>query len=626
MVARAEFEGALRYDEQLLPATAVAIASGKESVVVAIPGTPKVPDADPDREVIWTVDGSTVRFDLSALRAKPTVTVTTTTVLDSTNSVVFSVGSTLCMLARTAASETAASQFLFSADRADTYSVELAVSSIDLEPWARRSNATAKVAAAKLPPPGLTQAQVDARIAALDHPVDAVASKPLTLTGSGGRLGVVNLALRVTVGGVTYTIGQVVHDSSRIVIEVTPIGSVAKLGPYHVQIGTTRLAFAAARFSPGDTSGPDVYEWKGAYPSWGAAGDKVTLTIYEPLGPENFVPRGADGDNGKVLKRAAAGPAWGTLAYSDLTDRPAQMALTKLNDARITALDVTNSLNNTDSGQALIPFSNSLDLDDYRHGELHVSLTFIMSRPDALGIGFGTDNTGTHNITTIVFLSQLRAVAEWVAGGAIEGYELGDSVDVYMGFNLQLGYVQFYLGRNANGTVGYYWRYRGENGSRSFAIDAHLSVSLSPTDVPAATSGGSSLGGKVADMALTTGSAATYPLNGIVPRSFANAASGYAPDAAGVLRVPKAGQVIGWMFKSLVGGTVIDTVTVPKMSRTVGTDAFGPPIQLTFKNNGRSDVHLSFRSQTNSNYHKLDVRGNGNEIPAQATIEVYEWV
>ena len=163
MVARAEFEGALRYDEQLLPATAVAIASGKESVVVAIPGTPEVPAADPDREVIWTVDGSTVRFDLSALRAKPAVTVTTTTVLDSTNSVVFSVGSTLCMLARTAASETAASQFLFSADRADTYSVELAVSSIDLEPWARRSNAT-KVAAANLPSPWLTQAQVDARV------------------------------------------------------------------------------------------------------------------------------------------------------------------------------------------------------------------------------------------------------------------------------------------------------------------------------------------------------------------------------------------------------------------------------------------------------------------------------
>ena len=123
-----------------------------------------MPVADPDREVIWTVDGNTVRFDLSALRAKPPVA--SGTDLDSSNSVVFSVGSTLCMLARTAASETAASQFLFSADRADTYSVELAVSSIDLEPWARRSNAT-KVAAANLPSPWLTQAQVDARVRAL---------------------------------------------------------------------------------------------------------------------------------------------------------------------------------------------------------------------------------------------------------------------------------------------------------------------------------------------------------------------------------------------------------------------------------------------------------------------------
>ena len=329
MLGRDEFERALRENETVLRATNVAISERAETQAALITGNPKVPDFDPDREVIWTVEGSSVRFNLSALLAKPKVA--STTELNSTNAIVHSMGDTLCMLARSTHSP---SQFLFSAEAKGTYEVAITVSSIDLEPWARRSNPTEQIPAAKLAAAQwLTQSQVDARIEALDHPVDLAAKKEFTLAAiSGGGLGAANLALPVTASRVRYTIGQVVRDASRIVITVTPIASVAKLRPYHVQIGTTRLAFAAARVNPGDAHNPDIYEWIGAYPSWGTAGDKVTLYIYEPVGRENFVPGGDPADNGRVLKRAATGPEWGTLAYSDLTERPAQPALIMLND------------------------------------------------------------------------------------------------------------------------------------------------------------------------------------------------------------------------------------------------------------------------------------------------------
>ena len=131
-----EFEAALRQNVPLLPATDVTVPSGAETQAVTIMGRPKVPDADPDREVIWTVDGSAVRFNLSTLLAKPAVA--RTTALNSKNAVVQEVGGKVCMLAR---STTARSRFLFSADQAGTYAVAITISSIDLEPWARRSNA-----------------------------------------------------------------------------------------------------------------------------------------------------------------------------------------------------------------------------------------------------------------------------------------------------------------------------------------------------------------------------------------------------------------------------------------------------------------------------------------------------
>ena len=402
-----DFESALRQNEVLLEETSVPIQDGAESQAVAIPTTPvtKVPALDPDRELIWTVDDCSVRFHLVELLAKPAVALGTA--LDSSNAIVLWVDSTLCLLARSTDSE-----FMFSADAPGAYSVEITVSSIDLEPWARRSKHAEKIPAGKLPPLGLLQSQVDARIEALDHPVDSAGEQEFTLAAiSGGGLGVANLGLQVIADGVTYTIGLVVRDASRIAIYVTPIASVAKLRPYHVKIGETRLAFAEARVNPGDAHNPDIYEWIGGYPSWGAAGGKVTLTIYEPIGPENFVPGGRNADNGKVLKRTAAGPVWGN-AIAPTEERTYTYDLTNTNWA-----DTELSIPATGKEWLLLSLQNfrvpAGEIIAYSN-EVFVRITDLLTDTNPstrYAVNTGVESNNTYHGVSINFAGESRSSA-----------------------------------------------------------------------------------------------------------------------------------------------------------------------------------------------------------------------
>ena len=155
VVGLREFEAALRTARDVLTAVNVTIQNGAATLGVPIMGTPEVPGADPDRElVLTTAPGGALRFDLSALLAKPAVAHAAT--LSSSNAVVFTAGGVEYFLARSTDSP---SQFLFSADTAGTYNVAITESSIDLSPWARRSNADTipvaklpNIPSAKLPP------------------------------------------------------------------------------------------------------------------------------------------------------------------------------------------------------------------------------------------------------------------------------------------------------------------------------------------------------------------------------------------------------------------------------------------------------------------------------------------
>ena len=147
---------------------------------------------------------------------------------------------------------------------------------------------------------GVTRGNVWRFTASQDAPTTTIAvNESIVLVRlSGGGIGVANLGASWTAGGVTYTIGQVVFESDRLEIEVTPSPSVANIGRYHVQIsgsfsfssgafsaaGARRMGHEhAARLTPGDASNPDVYEWSLSLPSHVVgAGLNTSLWVYEP--------------------------------------------------------------------------------------------------------------------------------------------------------------------------------------------------------------------------------------------------------------------------------------------------------------------------------------------------------
>ena len=672
MVARAEFEGALRYDEQLLPATAVAIASGKESEAVAIPGTPEVPAADPDREVIWTVDGSTVRFDLSALRAKPAVTVTPTTVLDSTNSVVFSVGSTLCMLARTAASETAASQFLFSADRADTYSVELAVSSIDLEPWARRSNAT-KVAAANLPSPWLTQAQVDARVRALENRGDPM--EPGTFVGerlttggaNNGKIGSVGITF--TPVATQLTIDTVIQnrDDNGIEVRVTPQGRIADLRGLKLSINDRLLSFDDAT----DLEDEAAYT-QARWPNQPAGTVKVgqnTVTVYKPLGQQNYVPKADDGDANRLLAWDATQdlPVWREVlaALRGVNRTQLQLFLASVINAELTGGDHVDygllknvpratGLRILHAGPAVpLPIANTneradarfralapaFDLDDNPTGELHVVMTVTINS-SWIDLGFSIDIDRDHTFNAIVFASDVSKLGTYVHGG-IETLEVGSSADLYAGIN-KLGPLSFYLAKNANNELGYLLRYGGGGTvGASLNLGATMEVSFSPTDAPAATSSTGHVGPLIAKLTIPAGTLAANANPGAAWVVQSGVPTGFdvTDRSNGQLNVPRTlpDTMAGVVVRTKVGTTTVSQVFLPWVpihkdvawSARIGPALFATNVfQLLVSDDStvRTVKLVLQREWGGTAKDRLEVVGNAERIKAGTTIELFQWV
>ena len=499
---RPEFEAALRQNGPRLAAANVTIPSGAPARAVRITGSPEVPAFDPDREVIWTVEGSAARFDLAALLAKPAVALGMP--LNSTNAVVQRVGGMRCMLAR---STDTPSQFLFSSDQAGAYAVAITVSSIDLEPWARRSNA-AKIPAAKLPAAqGLTQAQVDARVRAL-----------------------------------------------------------------------------------------------------------------EPWGAGNPVPAGAPADDGKVLKRTAAGPAWGAMAYSELAGNPP--GVTEQMDGLIRDFHIPNTNDSAPVRPAMTLFAApAFDLDDYQYGEIHVSVTLTVAERSGGTLGFGDAANTTYRLTDIIFASTLRGSPAFTGGGSIEGQQIDNAVEVYNA-GAKLGALRVYLGRDAQNRVGYLLEYRGGGtAGAELRVAAAIQLSFSPTDAPAPTSKGI----RVGEILLTATAAVTFTNNVFVPRAWSGTASGYTPGENGKLWVPKTKELIGWMVKALVNNVVIDTATVPKTPGYRGSFS-GSSVAITFKNGAESSLKVRFQSFSTRNVHRVNVLGAGNELPGNARLEMYEWV
>lgn len=501
VVGLQEFEDALRVSETIVMSARVVVATAEQAV--EIPGKPELPSRTPDREVVvmvtaTNIDTATARFDLSALLAKPVVEAGSA--INSTNGVLFdNTGGARNDNNRYLVGRNAAGEFVFGADTVDTYGVTIQDSAViisrnqlttnqqlpapDASKWLRWNAGATAIENVDAPAEsgGLTQSEVDARIRALTDGVDVVASSEFVSVAQdgGANKGIANLGLAFTAGGTTYTIGKLFQsnesgDNDYIGVFISPFQSRAKLQGYKLRINDHVLSFDDVHlYTVGSSSSPDEYGWDNqAVLTIAALGGSNTVEIVEPVGPENFVPAGAN--DGQWLRDGADGPEWATLPVS------VQRGLHSLFDGSGAGVNVTDS--NSAVTMNIQGFSPVFDLDENPRGELHVEVSYRMSGKSVTTLGFDSSASDTARETGIVFASTLAQAADFVLGGAIEGVEVADT-PIHNGTAV-VGNLHFYLVHNSDNQVGYVIDFVSAAGSNSeaFAVSTTLHVSFTATD------------------------------------------------------------------------------------------------------------------------------------------------
>lgn len=531
VVGLREFEASLRHESDIVRTATVAVAIGLASY--AIPGAPKLPGADADRELIITVGtNESITIDLSALLAKPAVA-SVGPALSSTNAVEWTAGGVTYLLARRAGT----GEFLFGADTVGSYSVTIVDSVVDVSPFARRSTA-AKLPAAKLPTvtgthiatnqrlPGPeagmwlrwnaaatalenvdAEARIDERIDARATPIDVIAESEFTVVAVSTDRGIANLALQFNAGTTSVTIGQVVRLASglRLSVTVTPFNTRAAVAPYHIQIGDIRLAFADATYNVGGLSNPDSYTWElASIPVWNLD-ESITVAVFEPIDSSNYVPGGEAGDNGKPLIRAADGPTWATLAPGGLGLTGGAGRLVRVNDdgtgfatavlsglieiqnGPITGLTITNLSQSQRSAAAFLSDSVATGNGEY-HAELVLTVTARSEAQRSLSID-GISAADSVRLTGLTFRSSVRGVQPYNSREAIgltplvTGVLVGEVRVVNANTLGVSGYIRLYLVRNASNALGYVLEYWGNTGGTgNVTISANLVLSFLASD------------------------------------------------------------------------------------------------------------------------------------------------
>ena len=451
---------------------------------------------------------------------------------------------------------------------------------------------------------GLTQAQVDARILALQDQVDVVAEKTATVVVIiGGGHGVDNLALAFDADGTTYTIGQIARTSNgQISVTITPFGSQAKLRAAGIalNIDGNRLPFTSAAYDDGDSSNPDDYIWQNAYPAFPNVGEDLVVQVYELLDEDSFVPNGAK--DGKWLKDGANGPEWDALP-------PGLHGIVELHDGAVTALVVSSFA--ATALNALGLFNRKVfETDDYDAGEVHTSVQFrIRAGTGGANIGFGRSLDQTARRTAFTFLTDLAALADLNPAASPLASIMVGTAPIFDG-NTKRGDIQLHLAHDANDEVGFFLRYVGLSGSGGVTIDASLAASFAPADVPASGDAAASYTGipqPIAALQNLAISAQTTQLTNAQQNALRNAWN--ATKVGLILEVaeatsPARRHVSQARFYKTINTTALsgasDTVAViapfqSVISANIGGTTYDQPVRLTVSKSTLSTVLTGFR-------------------------------
>ena len=524
------FEAALRYENNLVTGASVTI--GLSNAAGQIPGHPTVPPSTFDRQLVFRQGtGLHQRFTVGDLLAKPSVT--DSQQLDDGNSLSWRESDVTFRVAR----ERGTNRFLFSADTPSTYLLTITDSQVDVQGWARLSSA-ARMPAAKLP----------AQIPAGNLPAAALAGRSEAQVSAAIRAAVRDFAetgndARVPDGNLSNKADDLLsafNDSSGWVREGTAPADDAMLrnvSASHVGQPQPTLAQLQAQTvwrgtadNPGGTTYLNIWvavRVPAAINADVAAGllRVGNITNVEPDDPGEqhvsddgtwvLVGRGTGvnlpyfyyairftgipgGDSVAVSRfaRFSFDRRKLEIDYSQLTGTPPlPVGTVQLHNGPLTGLAVTSSAGSVETAIGSGAITPAFDLDDHTHGEFHVSITLGMTSRSDNAISFDSTERGTtasvttYTFSAIEFLSQVKALASWQAGGTIEGVVIAGKVDVYRQ-GVKLGDVAVYLVHDGTNRLAYIIRYEGASGRYTWSFTASMRLSYSASDGGASSGGG----------------------------------------------------------------------------------------------------------------------------------------
>lgn len=209
------------------------------------------------------------------------------------------------------------------------------------------------------------------------------------------------------------------------------------------------------------------------------ADDPTSNFIWKPTRyqPGNYT-RGADGSNPLWIASPITPAAW---AQHGQPEPFPMLAFTPIFDGSGTGLSTTGS--NANFRRSLNIFSPAFDLDDNdkQHGEIQVDATLEITRRGFRNLGFDTADAGKTRLTGFAFVRALRESTTY-SSTVSNGVSI-NSVDIWAG-NRRIATVTLWLAKNSANQLGYYW----EQTSRStqvgygYTFGVDLKVSYLPQD------------------------------------------------------------------------------------------------------------------------------------------------
>lgn len=616
VVAHTENWDAARYETRLFNGSIRVAAS---DAAYALGGNnPNIPGAENARRLRIVVDGTAMQtVNLSALAAKPAAAVTNQ--LSSRTAIVFSHDGTLYFLARTAGGK-----FLFSADSVGDYQLQIFDNRIDLEDFARRSNA-AKVPDAKLPTipdaaatwardgntdqipanklsnapsagGGLNQAAVDARVQAGvadwaeqgntdDLPATKLPDIPLANLpadlqlidrniAAGGWRG--DTALRISaIQAAAYTL-TTARTAAYVAAQTSPTGPL--LSNQNIAVRVARTLFnakptaaeaARIRVALDDVSlsvqGVVALLSTAAY--LGASADNQYDYYNLPL-PD--VPSGSTPtpqyDAPTELENIA-------IPASSIEDLPPQTTagVLELLDGNIVSPNLTNF-----SGAHQTPaveFAGPFDLDDHPHGIFEATLRIqVATHSTTLSFADG-ETIVLATASGLAAATDVAAAEDFTRAGAVEGVAVISQPVYAVGqAYVKIGDIRVYLVHDSDNHVAYVVDFvpasgHGQTGNATFS--SHLTVAFQKADAPAAAAGAAAVT-EIFSGGVTIPTADSYVDTG------ANLPADYATSLFIVsyegLRVPAAILWGGDLPTATVGNapSVVGSVSVDRTVRAAG--------------------------------------------------------